>query len=122
MRSYPIEKYRFQFFDITNEDNSSSKVTVAVSRYHGKNVRGVARCMDGDSYSPEIGKKLAAARCDLKVCTKRKNRAHKKHKEALENLNKAMAYYTKMCRYYDDATYDFKQSAKRLVELEDSLI
>lgn len=96
---YPIEKYQFKVYEKTNKDNSKSSVVVALSTYCGKVVKGVAKCMESDSFSLETGKKLAAARCDLKVCIKRKNRAMKKCMKLLSKLKNSslsMTSYTNM--------------------------
>ena len=68
MRNYTNDKYTYFVAD-------KQKKVVAVSTYAGKIVRGVAKCDPRDEFSIETGKKLAAARCNLKVATKRAKRA-----------------------------------------------
>ena len=77
--SYPIEKYHFHI--ATKVDGTPYKV-IAVSSYAGKKVRGVAKCDERDTFSLESGKKLAAARCAVKIAEKRVARAERKLKEA----------------------------------------
>lgn len=118
---YPIEKYDFKVYEKTNEDGTKSSVVVAISKYAGKIVKGVAKCSQDDAFSLEAGKKLAAARCDFKVCLKRHRRAsQKKHKLALEieSLNEK---YSKACAYYNDSLDESFKSAQRLAEIQEEL-
>lgn len=91
---YPIEKYRYY--------NAGNKI-IAVSTYAGKTVRGVAICDPEDTFSLEKGKELAAARCAMKIATKRFGRATKKLSEAEEKVYQAQDFADKMLDYYDDA-------------------
>ena len=75
---YPIEKYKFYQ---TKTADGFQKI-IAVATYAGKTVRGVAICDPKDTFDPDFGKKLAAARCEAKVALKRLNRATVKYNEA----------------------------------------
>jgi hypothetical protein len=119
---YPIEKYNFVTYDKKNKDGSITKVTVAMSTYSGRLVKGVAKCMATDSYDPELGKKLAAARCDAKVCKKRKTRAEEKYGEARKSLENLENYVRKVGNYYSDARNEYYESLNRLKELEKELM
>lgn len=118
---YPIEKYQFKTFKKDNGDGTSSIVTVAISTYAGKIVRGVAKCMHTDKFDPEIGKRLAAARCDLKVCNKRKERAFKKRYELGAQIHELTAKYIEMTQYYDDALEEAFSAKRRLKKIESDL-
>ena len=59
MRKNFVPKYRYY----TNGEN----VVVAVASYAGRTIRGVAKCSDQDEFDLETGKKLAAARCAMKI-------------------------------------------------------
>jgi hypothetical protein len=96
---YPIEKYKFY---------TNGKKVIAVSTYAGKTVKGVAICAPGDEFSLDKGKKIAAARCALKIADKRINRASKKYHEADEAVFEAQQHYENMARYLDDA-WDSKE-------------
>lgn len=63
MRKDFAPKYRIY----TNGKN----IVVAVSSYGGEKVRGVAKCAPEDGFDLEKGKKLAIARCALKIAKKR---------------------------------------------------
>ena len=118
---YPIEKYRFAKYNKKNPDGSNTKVIVAISTYAGKIVKGFAKCRDTDEYNEEIGKKLAAARCDLKVCFKRKERALKQKTEVTQKIEKLTKYYLDMCEYYDDAIDEYMKSLERVAAIENSV-
>lgn len=100
---YPIEKYRFY--------TNGSRV-IAVSTYAGRTVRGVAVCHDGDEFSLEKGKELAALRCAEKIARKRLNRAERKVNEAYWTYVNAEAYLDKMCSYKGDALYELDEVIK----------
>lgn len=118
---YPIEKYNYVTYDQKNKDGSITKVIVAMSTYCGKLVKGVAKCMATDSYDLEVGKRLAAARCDFKVCEKRKKRAAKKYHDVSEKLERLSDYVRRMGNYYSDANYECVEAMLRLTELEKQL-
>lgn len=119
--SYPIEKYTIKQYDKENKDGSISKIIIALSTYAGKVVKGVAKCQPGDDYDFETGKKLAAARCDLKVCLKRKDRAfNKKHELALK-LEELQKQYDAASKYYDDAINEAFIASSNLRKIEEEL-
>jgi hypothetical protein len=85
MRKNFVPKYRVY----TNGEN----VVVAVSSYAGEKVRGVAKCAPEDGFDLEKGKKLAIARCALKIAKKRAkaldeivNDGYARMDEATQNL------------------------------------
>ena len=63
MRKNFVPKYRFY----TNGKN----LVVAVASYMGRSFRGVAKCSEQDEFNLETGKKLAAARCAMKIAKER---------------------------------------------------
>ena len=67
METYPIEKYKFIILP-------EQKKVIALTSYAGKTVKGVAVCSEHDEFDVETGKRLAAARANVK----RKARAEKK--------------------------------------------
>lgn len=119
--SYPIEKYRFYEYPRHNEDGTTSKCVAAVSTYAGRAVRGVAACQSSDEFNLQNGKALSAARCDLKVCEKRKARAAKKVADAEAQLEAATRHLEKMKQYLADSTQDLIESSEHLHKLESSL-
>lgn len=82
--------------------NSDNKV-IAVSSFGEQPVKGVAKCDPSDTFSLEIGKELAEARCNLKVASKRAKYADAKLDEALETFNAAAAYLCYIKKYHTNA-------------------
>lgn len=64
------------------------KKVIAVSRYKGKTVRGIAKCCDTDTFKVESGKALAVERCMQKI-------AEKIYKDKKEKLIKAQLDFDK---------------------------
>lgn len=118
---YPIEKYDFKVYESKNEDGTKSSVVVALSTYCGKTVKGVAKCAETDPFDLEKGKKLAAARCDYKVCLKRMKRAKSKKFEAANQLETLTKQYVDMTKYFDDSMVEVAESFKRLKSIEKEL-
>ena len=105
MFEYPIEKYKFY---------AAPNKIVAVSTYEGKIVRGVAKCDPRDHFDPELGKELAAARCNQKIATKRQRRADKELKKAVAAFDKAQKHMFAMNDYYEDARAAAKTANSRV--------
>lgn len=108
MKDFPLEKYRFYF--------GKNKI-VAISTFGGREVRGVAKCSPKDTFDIEKGKKLAAARCNMKVAEKRRERALNAFREAANNRFNAQIQEDKMTRYMTDANESFCEAAKKLESL-----
>ena len=106
---YPIEKYKFVIED--------GKV-VAKSTYAGNEVTGSASCDPLDTFDEEVGKKLAAYRCNAKVARKRMLRANEKAREAFETLSIVLNNFKKACKYQRDATVEFNLANKQVRDLE----
>ena len=79
------------------------KKVVAYSTYAGQSVRGVAKCAPDDEFDVEFGKKLAAARCNVKVARKRLKRALERRDVAWDEYLKAEDQLMKEEDYVDDA-------------------
>ena len=100
--SFPLEKYRYYV--------NGNKV-IAVSTYCGKTVRGVAVCHPDDEFNLELGKRIAAARCNERVAEKRLYRASDKAMQAGLDVLKAQQHQKDMQAYYIDA-YEACEAAK----------
>lgn len=84
---------------------------ICVTSYHGKSVKGKAKCNPDDTFSEEIGKQLAKVRCDKKLsqkilknaknhlveCTVEMNRADKKFNSVYDFMNIMEAEYEETC-------------------------
>ena len=76
---------------------------IALSTYGGRTVRGVAKCHPGDTFNEDVGKALAAARCNEKVAAKRYARANQKYKEMCKEYQEYMNKVQKTCDYLRDS-------------------
>ena len=115
---YPLEKYKF--FVARKTDGTPYQV-VAVSTYAGRTVRGVAKCDPRDNFSLEGGKKLAAARCNVKIAEKRAKRAEKKYAEAIELVAKQVTYREDMELYASDSKVELANAKAELELLEKNM-
>ncbi len=110
---YPIEKYRYY----TTKTADGSQKVIAVSTYAGKTVRGVAICHPSDTFDPQKGKEIAAARCAAKIAAKRFARAQQKEIEAYKAWKVAEKRLDNMDDYVNDARDAFYDAEGRVVEL-----
>lgn len=115
---YDINKYTITEKQETRENGAVTRVVTASSTYAGKPVHGYAKCHADDTFNPESGKKLAAARCNEKVAKKRLNRAERKLKEAYATLEEAKKRVAKMEHYKVDAVAEYANAAMAVVALE----
>lgn len=110
-----------KYIYVVCRDRETKELTgtvVAISSYAGKPVRGIAKCNPGDSFDVEFGKKLAAARCNLKIAQKRHKRAHDKYLEAVRNAElaavEAKRNVDKMRDYFCDSKDAYDIAAEEL--------
>ena len=108
-------KKTYRFFTAGNK-------VVAVSTYAGKTVRGTAKCSPEDNFSLEDGQALAAARCNLKISEKRRNRAMRKLEEAKRTMADAQQNFEKMLHYFEDASNALADAHAEVNELMDELL
>ena len=94
MKNFPLEKYRFY--------EAGNKI-IALQTYAGRAVRGIAICHPSDNFNVEVGKRLAAARCNEKIAVKRYARAQSKYIEACKIRDAAMLEVEKMREYMNDS-------------------
>ena len=100
--------------------NSGSKV-VAVSSFAGQTVKGVAKCNPNDEFNLECGKKLAAARCNVKVANKRYKYTVAKHQRAMKEFMKAQAYLMTTTDQLKNAGAELKEANADLTAMENSI-
>lgn len=109
MRKNFVPKYRFY----TNGKN----LVVAVTSFQGQNVRGVAKCNEQDEFDLETGKKLAAARCAMKIAKKRVKYAKTQREHWLKMMSFQADILTKAEDRYTDALEIEKQAKHAYEEL-----
>ena len=117
MFNFPIEKYKFI---VVNHANGEPYKVIALSTYAGKTVRGVATCSEKDKFDLEVGKKLAAARCNSKVAEKRYKRAAECHTYSQQYLEYATAVAKENETYFENSFSALQKAASDLLKLEKS--
>ena len=110
---FPLEKYKYY---VVGENK-----VIAVSTYGGKYVRGVAKCAPGDVFNIEVGKQLAAARCNEKIAKKRHERARQKYLDAVKAATEAVNYAIEMKDYNNKAFIEYNEAAIELDIMLNSL-
>ena len=107
-------------FEYKYKIDEEKRTIVAMSTFAGKTVTGVARCAPEDAFDINAGKKIAAARCSVKIAEKRVKRAETCYMIAVE----AMKFWTdrlaKMKRYKDDAITAFEAAYDALTNIEEN--
>ena len=109
MRKNFVPKYRYY----TNGEN----VVVAVASYKGRTIRGVAKCSEQDEFDLETGKKLAAARCAMKIAKKRVKYAKREEEHWQRMIAFETECLTKAEDRYSDAIEIEKQAKHTYEEL-----
>lgn len=94
--------------------NKEHGIVVAVTTYAGKPVRGIAKCDPRDTFDEETGKRLAAARCAVKVARKRCDRAVKEFAKAHTEYHKVVKKYDDMSDYVNSATVEYEEALNNL--------
>ena len=94
---------------------------IALSTYAGKTVRGIAKCHPNDTFDVEFGRKLAAARCNVKIAAKRAANAQHKYWAAHNNLIEAKRILEKSCNYCSDAVNLLHDAELYLEEVRSSV-
>ena len=113
---YSLDKYKFYQYR-----NKNGGITIAaVSTYAGKTVKGYAKCDPLDEFDIEKGKKLAAARCNLKIAEKRKMRAGTKYIEASLAADQAARHFDDMKQYFMDADDQVDEARAELQALTEN--
>ena len=109
-------RYRY----IIDSEETPKKVIV-LSKYAGKDVRGIAKCSPNDKFNVEVGRELATLRCDEKVAWKRYQRAQKKVAEAREEARLATNWLAEMEDYLTRSMTEYNDVANKLHDFEANL-
>ena len=101
------KNYNYKYIVVDNK-------VIALSRYAGKTVRGIAVCAPDDEFDIEKGKELARLRCAHKIAKKRFARANRKIQEAYMQVQENVNFYNKMVEYYTSAQDEVDDTAAAL--------
>lgn len=110
---------KYEYIIYTRKDGV--KEIIAFSTYAKKVVKGKATCDPKDTYDEEKGKKLAAARCNVRVARLRARRAAAKLKEANEQFEAAKKYLEDMSHYHHNSTLALTEALTELTTLEEKM-
>ncbi len=105
-------------FEYKYKIDEEKRTIVAMSTFAGRVVVGVARCAPTDEFNIELGKKIAAARCSLKIAEKRMKRAEACHANAVEGFAWWSARKAQMENYEFDSVEAYKKAVENLASLE----
>ena len=108
-------------FEYKYKIDEEKRTIVALSTFAGKTVAGVARCAPTDEFNIETGKKIAAARCSVKIAEKRMKRAEECYSYAVEAMKYWCEYATKMKHYDADSVEAYKKAVAALAEIEENI-
>lgn len=105
----------YKYVNYTKPDGSI--VTICISRYAGKTVKGYAKCHPGDTYDEEFGKKLARARCDIIVNNRRVKAIYGKMITARVEATKAQTRAEDIEGKFEDICKNYAGSVTYLEDL-----
>ena len=105
-------------FEYKYKIDEEHKTIVAFSSFAGRTVTGVARCANEDIFDIETGKKLAAARCNLKIAEKRMKYAEECLLAAASEAEYWVNYQSKMEKYESDSVNAYRKALLELTDLE----
>lgn len=107
-------------FEYKYKIDEEKRTVVALSTFAGKAVTGVAHCAPEDTFDIEVGKKLAAARCSVKIAEKRVKRAEACYMAAVEAMKYWSDRLAKMKHYKDDSIIAFDAAFDALANIEEN--
>jgi hypothetical protein len=107
-------------FEYKYKIDEEHRTVVAFSSFAGKVITGVAHCDPGDTFDVDIGKKLAAARCSVKIAEKRMKRAEKCYSIAVDAFNFWAKRLENMKKYDTDSVEGYKAAVSNLTVLEEN--
>lgn len=105
----------YQFY----KDNAGS--IIAVSTYAGHTVRGKAKCHPADSYDEELGKQIAANRCNVKIANKRYNNLFRQYIKAEQEKDAALVKFADYAHRLYEARMSRNEAIAQLDDLLDSI-
>lgn len=108
-----INMKRFKFIEHTRKDTGVKEV-IALTHYCGETVKGVASCSPADTYDFEVGKKLAALRCNMKIADKRITKANAEEFEVMKELDRLITKRRKIQERTVYAAAQYEEAAEEL--------
>lgn len=92
----------------------NDRTVIAITKWHGKTYKGFARCSENDEWNEDLGKRLAAARVELKVARAREHQADIEMRQILRLQNQIYEAGKKVAAYNRDAGKKWFDAQKNL--------
>lgn len=115
-----INMKRFKFIEHTRKDTGVKEV-IALTHYCGETVKGVASCSPADTYDFEVGKKLAALRCNMKIADKRITKAYAEEFKICQEMEKLLHKRKKAQERTSYAAEQYEKAGEELGKFYESL-
>lgn len=115
-----INMKRFKFIEHTRKDTGVKEV-IALTHYCGETVKGVASCSPADTYDLEVGKKLAALRCNMKIADIRVRKAYKADFKIMKELDAILRKRAKQMEKTSYAAEQYEEAVEELRNYYESL-
>lgn len=107
--NFPLERYTYKVY---------GNRVIAYTTYAGKKVYGKAVCHGDDEFDLELGKKLAAYRCNQKVAMRRLHRANKMMASSKVLFELYKQQLEKDTEYFNDACAAVRSADAKVIEIE----
>ena len=115
--AYKKERYTF----IQHEVDENVPEIIAFAPYKGKIYKGYAKCDPRDSFDVEVGKELAARRCNQKISTKRLRNAQERYQKAMAEVQKAHLELERSLSHLTNAEKEYEESVLLVEDFEKEL-
>ena len=110
-----MEKAVMKFYIKPGNESTNQRITyIAVKPYHGKDIKGYAKCAISDQFDNDFGRELAAYRCERNVLVHRIKYARKMYQQ---NLQESADLEKRIARLYDR----MDAQRKRLIFLKNDI-
>lgn len=111
-------KFKVDYNIYTDEKN---RAVIAVCRYAGRSVRGVAKCSPDDEFDLDYGTRLAIARCEEKIARIKIRNASIKYLAAAKAADEAEKRFSEMKQYYMDSVDQLDNAIEEVKKISNEI-
>ena len=111
---FPLEKYTFKIYH-----TPKGIKTIAKQTYKGQPVYGYALCVPGDEYDEQVGKEIAAAKCNLKIAAKRQKASKQRLAAFYDIVQDYNALYHREEEFFKKAQFEWLDAIANLTDIMD---
>lgn len=101
--------------------DGKNRAVIAVCRYAGRNVRGVAKCSPDDEFNLDYGTRLAIARCEEKIARIKIRNASTKYLAAAKAADEAEKRFSEMKQYYMDSVDQLDNAIEEVKKISNEI-